>query len=933
MAKTEPAVGSTRPNGPRTPPHNLQAEESLLGAMLLARDAIAAAAEIVRPEHFYKPAHVHIYDAILGLYGSGEPVDPITVADELARAGLLDTVGGPGSLVGLQANAPAISNAGRYARIIEELSLLRGMIGVAGEIAELGYSMPEDVAKAVDSAEAMVFDLAQHRQAGTTATIRQLLEQSLDRLEQLYERGEAITGTPTGYLDLDDLLSGLQPNALVVVGARPAMGKALALDTPVPTPSGWTTMGALRAGDVVLDERGHTCTVTYATPAMPGRPCYRVTFDDDTDLVADGDHRWLAYERPVGDDTPPPFRLPRVVTTTDMVDAEERDGHTRPRWFVPVAAALVLPDADLPIEPYRLGLTLGSAASPSADREIPACYLRASVDQRVALLAGLLEGCRSRSEAAELLAAGGRASGDPAAGAGPEGARRPRGATHLPATEQHCRTLRFPDRRVAAQARELVCSLGHAPGPLQPRHAPPDAPAWWFTWTAPDRAASARFAGRPLRAVRSIRPTRSVPVRCIAVDSPNRLYLAGESMVPTHNTSFALGMASHAALVGQRPVLFFSLEMSKIEITQRLLCSEARVDATRVRNGRLNEGDWEKISHTVGRLADAPMWIDDNPNLTVMEIRSKARKLKSQIGDLGLVVVDYIQLMTGRSAAESRQVEVAEISRGLKILAREIETPVVALAQLNRGLEQRADKRPMLSDLRESGCLPAATRILLADGDEVPLGDLVRAGEQPLVWSVDRDGQLVPARLLKAFASGTKPVYRLRLASGRSVEATANHPFLTQTGWCRLDHLGPGTPVAVPRHVPLPVGRRAPAPGGADPTASPPAGPRSRDDLRASGDLSWDPVTSIEPVGEQPTFDATIEGTHNFVADGIVVHNSLEQDADVVLFLYRDEVYNRESPDQGIAEVIVAKHRSGPTGAVRLAFLGQYTKFVNMARS
>src|SRR5829696_3306936 len=159
MAPTDPDAGSTRSNGGRIAPHNLQAEESLLGAMLLARDAIAAASEVVRPADFYKPAHVHIFDAILSLYGSGEPVDPITVADELTRAGTLEVIGGSGALMALQANAPAISNAGRYGRIIEELAVLRRMITAAGEIAELGYSMPDDVTKAVDAAESMIFDL------------------------------------------------------------------------------------------------------------------------------------------------------------------------------------------------------------------------------------------------------------------------------------------------------------------------------------------------------------------------------------------------------------------------------------------------------------------------------------------------------------------------------------------------------------------------------------------------------------------------------------------------------------------------------------------------------------------------------------------------------------------------------------------------------
>ena len=227
-------------------------------------------------------------------------------------------------------------------------------------------------------------------------------------------------------------------------------------------------------------------------------------------------------------------------------------------------------------------------------------------------------------------------------------------------------------------------------------------------------------------------------------------------------TSFALNLVAHAAMTAERPVLFFSLEMSQLEISQRLLCAEARVDATRVRNGKLSEDDWSRISHGVGRLAEAPVWIDDNPQITVMEIRAKARRLKSRVGDLSMVVVDYLQLMTGRNGAESRQVEVAEISRGLKILARELECPVVALSQLSRQLEQRQDKRPMLSDLRESG--------------------------------------------------------------------------------------------------------------------------------------------------------------------------SIEQDADVVMFLYRDEVYDADSPDIGTAEILVAKHRAGPTGMVRVAFLPHFTRFANMAR-
>lgn len=443
--------GSGRSAAGRIPPHNLDAEKSLLGAMLLSRDAIAAAMETCGSEDFYKPAHAHIFDAVNVLYNQGEPADPVTVADELARAGLLDSVGGLASLVALQADTPATTNASRYARIVEEHALLRRMISVAGEIAEMGYTVPDDVAAALDHAESLVFNVAERRVTDSLKPLNELLYASMDRLEQLFDRGETITGVPTGFVDLDERLYGLQPNALIIVGARPGMGK----------------------------------------------------------------------------------------------------------------------------------------------------------------------------------------------------------------------------------------------------------------------------------------------------------------------TAFALGMAAHASVEARVPTLVFSLEMGNDEITNRLLVSEAKVDSSRMRNGRLQEPDWPKISQAVARLGDAPLFIDDNPNTTVMEIRAKARRLKARNGGLGLIIVDYLQLMSGNSV-ENRQLEVSSISRGLKVLARELQVPVVALSQLSRQLEARADKRPTLADLRESG--------------------------------------------------------------------------------------------------------------------------------------------------------------------------SLEQDADVVMFLYRDEMYNSDSADRGTAEVIIAKHRNGPTGKIQLAFLDHYTRFANMAR-
>ena len=869
----------------RVPPHNLEAEESLLGAMLLSRDAISAATEIrVEASDFYKPAHSHIYEAVMSLYGQGEPVDPVTVADELRRAELLDALGGRQALMRLQAQTPASANAAHYAKIVNELALLRRLIAVAGDIAEMGYDDSGEVAETLDRAESLVFEVAEHRVSDSMVGVSDALQSTLDQLETLYGSQGEITGVQTGYTDLDSLLLGLQPSNLLVLAARPGAGK----------------------------------------------------------------------------------------------------------------------------------------------------------------------------------------------------------------------------------------------------------------------------------------------------------------------TAFALGAAANVAMTANRPVMFFSMEMGTLELTKRLLSGEARVEMRRLQTGNIPEGDWTKLSHAVGRLAEAPLFIDDNPHCTVMEMRAKARRAKARYGDLALIVIDYLQLMTPSTSkkTENRQVEVAEISRGLKILARELDCPVMALAQLNRQLEYRQDKRPMLADLRESGCMPASTRLARADGTEVTLGELVLSQEQPLVWSLDDSWRLVPRRLLRTFPSGVKPVFRLRLRSGYEVEATGNHPFRTVDGWRRLDELEVGTALAVPRRMPTPVeqhtawgadelvllahmlgdghmgpssvkyatadlankqvveetaqrlfgitvrgdqrgrtwqlwfpspyrlthGRHHPMRGWLEPlglwgsrshnkfvpedvfrhgdadialflhhlwatdgsitisrngrgelvriyyattsrrladdvrrlllrldirsrvsrarkagyrdcwhvrvegkenhqrflevvgchgergeripaaleiiraiTPNPnvdlvpwavaervkasaqragvthrelatalgelycgsyllgsPSRPRrfSRARLQTMGettndaslvelatsDVFWDEIAEIVSLGEQPTFDATIEDTHNFVADGVIAHNSLEQDADVVIFLYRDEIYNPESEQRGTAEVIVSKHRNGPTGVTRLAFLDHYAKFANMAR-
>jgi len=435
------------------PPQNLDAEESVLGAMMLSPLAIGAVTESTNlsGSDFYRESHGHVFKAILALYAKGEPVDAITVVDELDRTSTLDGAGGGERVHELAALVPAASNAAHYARIVSEMATLRGLIRAGNDIARLGFDRPGETVELVDRAESIVFDLSQQRVSTEFAHIDDLLKESFETITKLYEAGTDITGTASGFRDVDRLTSGFQPGNLVIIAARPSMGKS----------------------------------------------------------------------------------------------------------------------------------------------------------------------------------------------------------------------------------------------------------------------------------------------------------------------ALALCMASNVAVRYETPVALFTLEMSKAEVTQRLMCSEGKVESQRLRTGKLAVDDWPRLTAACDKLSKAPIYVDDTGSITMMEIRSKARRLKTREPNLGLIIVDYLQLMTSGTTAENRVQEVSQISRNLKVLARDLDVPILAMSQLSRAVEQRHDKRPILSDLRESG--------------------------------------------------------------------------------------------------------------------------------------------------------------------------SIEQDADLVMFVYRDEYYNEESDQQGLAEIILSKHRNGPTGVEKLSFLKRYAKFADLA--
>jgi replicative DNA helicase len=629
MSETMP--GSVAVSEAVTPPQALDAERSVLAAMLLDPEAIGRAIELIEPRTFYRAGHQKIYEAILALYDRNEKADLVTLSEELRKRGDLEAVGGPPALAQVLEYATTTANLDHHIRIIHAKDVLRQLIKASAEIQQESYAGSDETAAILDRAEQRIFAIADQRVRAGFVSVRDLLKPSFEHIQKMFERQALVTGVPTGYTDLDEITAGFQNSDLIIVAGRPSMGKsALALN------------------------------------------------------------------------------------------------------------------------------------------------------------------------------------------------------------------------------------------------------------------------------------------------------FAENAAIPTGKFS-------------RVPVAVFSLEMSKEQLAQRLLCSQGGISLHRVRSGRLTNEDWPRLTTAAGLLNDAPILIDDSPSPSLMEIRAKCRRLRAE-NKLGLLIVDYLQLIRGSGRAENRVQEISQITRGLKSLAKELNVPIIALSQLSRAVETR-DKtgRPQLSDLRESGCLTADTRVARADdGGLVSLGELLERGERDIpVWTLDHDLRIVRGTMIHVFASGVKPVFELRLASGRTVKASGNHPFLTLDGWRPLERLEAGTRLAVPRLLPepertIPRGRSggagvavgtarefAPAAVAADVTS---AGP-------AAGIL-WDTIASITPLGDQPVFDATVPGTHNFIADGILAHNSIEQDSDLVLFVFREIMYNKDAEEPNKAELIIAKQRNGPTGTVKLTFLRESTKFV-----
>ena len=731
-------------------------EQAIIGLALTADTQVMLDLDRVRPQHFADLRHGALWELIRKVAQQHAP-DPLTVAGALPSIPAEDRNGiDDGYLLACLHEAPAAPRvlAASYAQQLIDAaghSNLEAALIRAGQVLE---GTPDPVE--ADGLIRSILDEA----APDSQHVGHLIADTLDAT--LATIGQPGAFTPTPWVDLNNVIGGWRPGALYVVGARPSAGKALSLDTPLPTPTGWTTMGDVKVGDEVLGMDGKPTQVTFATEVQVNHQCYELTFSDGAKIVADADHRWLVEDRASRKASASAKHAPHTskyarqqrrcfprVATTEEIAATVRCKDGRANYSLPSMAPLDLPESNLPLDPYVLGYWLGDGDAHTAvvttwnqdashfiealdragyhysvhesqescariafsttpirrggpvrdsavgrlremgvlrSKHIPRTYLRASYGQRLDLLRGLLDsdGTVSKSGQMEYTTVDEPLANDVmelmrTLGLRPTfGTRKVRGRDVAHSTEYRIHAMATSEHMTLARKAKRL----------------------------PDERRNLR------RSVTDVVPVASVPVRCIQVSNNDHMYLAGEAMVPTHNT--LLGLQAAYGLAHHGPVAVSSLEMPQREVHTRLLAHAGQVDIGHlIGQGQPTDAEWSAINESGKHLAALPISVDDRSSATVWDVTTHARIL-ARHQHLAGVVVDYMQLMTTpRGDRRPRHEVVAEQSRQLKILAGELDCPVIALSQLNRQSEQRPGGGPSLADLRESGAIEQDADVVL----------------------------------------------------------------------------------------------------------------------------------------------------------------------------------------------------------------------------
>ena len=705
----------------KVPPQAVPLEEAVLGALMLDKDALTSVMDIIRSETFYLDAHQFIYKAMLSLFARSQPIDLLTLTEELRKEGNLEKIGGPYYLVELTNRVASSANIEYHARIIAQKHIQRELIKVSSSVIKDAYEDTTDVFQLLDDAEKGLFNITQNNLNKGSESMGALSSRLLKQLEELSKKEDGLTGVPTGFTDLDRLTSGWQPSDLIIVAARPGMGKCLAKGTPVMMYDGTIrNVEDINAADLLMGDNSTPRKVLSLARGQEQMYWIRQTHGIDYRV---NESHILSLKR----------------NKNEVVNIEIKDYLNKSSdWKADVKGYKVgveFKTKSLTLEPYFLGLWLGAGQSNSSridtKEESVINYLDAYANRMDARLLALDE----RHESAYTIA---KVFGKDA----PMDAVRMSlmqldvlNNKHIPQdyvlnNRQNRLTLlaglidskgilNNNTYEIASDNEQLILNIKYLCDTLGYRTAVETQSTNWKVFIngnineipvqVAHKKAEKQLANKDWQLT-------DIQVEADVVDDyygfeidGNHLFLLGDCTV-THNTAFTLSLARNAAFDFGKPVAMFSLEMSNIQFVQRLIAGEAEISGSKLRTGKLEEYEWQQLHTAIEKMSNVPIFIDDTPGINIFELRAKCRRLKTA-HDIQLIIIDYLQLMSGAPEGKSggagnREQEISAISRALKGLAKELSVPIIALSQLSRAVETRGGtKRPMLSDLRESGAI------------------------------------------------------------------------------------------------------------------------------------------------------------------------------------------------------------------------------------
>ncbi len=812
-----------QPPATHVPPQNIEAEESVLGAMLVAEPALSRVIDEVKlnGEDFYLDKHAAIFRAVHDLYAASKPVDELSVSEALVQRNEIDAAGGKHYVSELAAKVPAAGNAKHYAEIVQQNSLLRRLLGAGQEIQGWVHGRDGEPRELSERAEKLLFDVAHKEQASDFRLLSEILHDEVDRLEKLSTGELELTGTPSGFRDIDSITGGFQPGNLIIVAARPAMGKCINQNSLIYNP---VTGSRQRVAELYeAHRRGEDVWVASLAPDLTVRrakaaaiepngckPVYRMTTRLGRTLEATSNHpvlTSLGWQEVGGLTTGTRIAVPRRLPVAErceslpdhevvMLGALIADGSLggATPCFCFGKESEILPEVEEAAHAFgvridRAGarghgtatISAGHGAGPnpvtamlkdhglmglrSAEKFVPDAIFGLD-DEQIARFLGVMYACDGHVYCSDRLAQIGYTT---------ISKRLAHDVQHLLlrlGIVATIRTLKRPvydgtgkvarEIRITSQAGlRRFCELIRVPGKEEqqarvlkrldgaPRMTNTDtipAEVWegvllgkgersWadvsevtghprnHNWHVGKRSPSRGLLAELAEATRSpaleeladsdIWWDEVASVEYVGeeetydLDVPGlRNFVADDVIV--HNSAIVANIAENVAVKRGMPVAFFSLEMSEVELAQRFIACRARISGDKLRKGQVAQKDWPKVVRACNELEEAPLWFDDSSDLGLLDLRAKARRLHAQTqdqGGLGLVIVDYLQLMRSDDMRANRVEQVGQMSRGLKILARELAVPVLAISQLSRAPEQRHPPKPMLSDLRESGSI------------------------------------------------------------------------------------------------------------------------------------------------------------------------------------------------------------------------------------